>query len=151
MYKIVLILICATGIILNYMPVFAKESSMVKEKSQEMQKPDAKLILKNAGDTIYPENYLIKIELENIKPGRPMKIYQLEVYRKGSEKTLAVIKSPANERGQKILRVDDNLWMYFPNIHKSIRIGSRDKILGTDFNQAEFFFDFFSKTRRSCA
>lgn len=131
MRRIFLILTCCLSAIALYsMILFAQDNVLEKQLTAEE-------ILERAVRSIYPENYLAKIELENIKPGRPTKIYQLEVYRKGQDKTLAEITAPARERGQKILRVEDNLWMYFPNIQKAIRIGARDRLLGTDFNQGD--------------
>jgi outer membrane lipoprotein-sorting protein len=130
MRKIFLILSCLSAIAMYGMTIFAQDNEKKKQLTAEE-------ILEKAVRSIYPESYFAKIELENIKPGRPTKTYQLEVYRKGQDKTLAEITAPARERGQKILRVEDNLWMYFPNIQKAIRIGARDRLLGTDFNQGD--------------
>lgn len=133
MQKIILIIIYF-GVIISNFTVYAQDNEKNKKLTPEE-------ILEKAVRSIYPENYFAKIELENIKPGRPTKTYQLDIYRKGTDKTLAEIVAPAKERGQKILRVQDNLWMYFPNIQKAIRIGSRDRLLGTDFSQGDISRD----------
>lgn len=122
----ILISVSLSIIVLYTKFIFAQDNAITAEK-----------ILERAVRSIYPENYFAKIELENIKPETLTKIYELEVYRKGQDKTVAKITAPAKEQGQKILRVADNLWMYFPNIQKTIRIGSRDRLLGTDFNQGD--------------
>ena len=134
MKKTFLLFICLCVIVLYGTTLFAQETFLKKEKIEQLTAGE---ILEKAVRSINPENYFVKMELENIKPGRPIKTYQLEIHRKGQDKALAEITAPAKERGQKILRVKDNLWMYFPNIRKAIRVGSRDRLLGTDFNQGD--------------
>jgi outer membrane lipoprotein-sorting protein len=55
------------------------------------------------------------------KPRRTQTM-QLKMWTRGQDKALILIEAPAREEGIATLRVGDNLWNYFPRIHRTIRI-----------------------------
>jgi len=49
----------------------------------------------------------------------------------------AMFISPASEKGRSTLRLDENMWLYIPNIGKPIRITSLQSVVGGVFNNAD--------------
>jgi hypothetical protein len=45
--------------------------------------------------------------------------------------------APASEKGRATLRLDDNMWLYIPNVGKPIRITSLQSIIEGVFNNAD--------------
>ena len=44
---------------------------------------------------------------------------------------------PAAANGQEMLSVEDNMWVYMPNLKRALRIASRESFQGGDFNNAD--------------
>jgi outer membrane lipoprotein-sorting protein len=44
---------------------------------------------------------------------------------------------PASVKGQEILRLGDNAWVYLPNLKRATRIANRESFQGGDFNNAD--------------
>ena len=44
---------------------------------------------------------------------------------------------PAAAKGQEMLRVEDNMWVYMPNLKRALRIASRESFQGGDFNNGD--------------
>jgi hypothetical protein len=45
--------------------------------------------------------------------------------------------TPASEKGRATLRLEDNMWLYIPNVGKPIRITSLQSVVGGVFNNAD--------------
>jgi outer membrane lipoprotein-sorting protein len=74
-------------------------------------------------------------EIKVVKPRRT-KSMRLKMWTQGREKALVVVQAPPREEGIATLKVDDNLWNYFPRIRRTIRIPPsmmQSSWLGTDF------------------
>lgn len=57
---------------------------------------------------------------------------------------------PAAAKGQEMLRVDDNMWVYMPNLKRALRLASRESFQGGDFNNGDvlrvnYVADYLSK------
>lgn len=63
--------------------------------------------------------------------------YQFKILKRGLDKFRIWFNAPASAQGQELLRVNDNLWIYMPNIKKALRLASRDSFQGGDFNNAD--------------
>jgi outer membrane lipoprotein-sorting protein len=61
------------------------------------------------------------------------------------DKSRIWFKSPASVKGQEILRVGDNLWVYLPNLKRATRVANRDNFQGGDFNNADVLRVNYSK------
>ena len=60
----------------------------------------------------------------------------MDVWTKGEEKSLIIIRSPAREKGTATLKVDKNLWNYLPRIKRTIRVPPSMMLgswMGSDF------------------
>ncbi len=73
----------------------------------------------------------------NIEPDGSKKEFVLFTVKKGKDKVAAMFISPASEKGRSTLRLDENMWLYIPNVGKPIRITSLQSIVGGVFNNAD--------------
>jgi len=53
------------------------------------------------------------------------------------EKVAALFLSPASDKGRSTLRLNENMWLYIPNVGKPIRITSLQSVIGGIFNNAD--------------
>jgi len=63
---------------------------------------------------------------------------------KGTEKSFTEYLAPAREKGIKMLRIGDQLWMYSPQTDRTIRIAGhmlRQSIMGSDLSYEDFMED----------
>jgi len=63
--------------------------------------------------------------------------YKMHVLKSGRDKVRATFKEPATAKGQEMLRNGENMWLYMPNLKRSVRVASRDSFMGGDFNNAD--------------
>ena len=57
--------------------------------------------------------------------------------KKGKDKVAGLFLEPASEKGRTTLRLDDNMWLYIPNVGKPVRITSLQSVVGGVFNNAD--------------
>jgi len=84
-----------------------------------------------------PESFESYRKLINIEPNGRKKEFVLYTVKKGKEKIAALFISPASEKGRSTLRLDENMWLYIPNVGKPIRITSLQSVVGGVFNNAD--------------
>jgi outer membrane lipoprotein-sorting protein len=63
--------------------------------------------------------------------------YEMRFLKSRDDKVRVFFHEPASARGQELLRVEDNLWVYLPNLKRALRIASRQSFQGGDFNNAD--------------
>lgn len=95
-----------------------------------------KLLLK-VDRNLNPESYESYKKLINIEPNGRKKEFVLFTVKKGKDKVAALFISPASEKGRSTLRMDENMWLYIPNIGKPVRITSLQSVVGGIFNNAD--------------
>jgi len=76
-------------------------------------------------------------KLINIEPDGTKKEFLLYQARKGSNKMVSAFLKPESEKGRTTLRVDDNMWLYLPEVGKAIRITSMQSVVGGVFNNSD--------------
>jgi hypothetical protein len=84
-----------------------------------------------------PESFEAYRKLINIEPNGRKKEFVLYTVKKGADKVAALFLSPASEKGRGTLRLDENMWLYIPNVAKPIRITSLQSVVGGVFNNAD--------------
>jgi len=84
-----------------------------------------------------PESYESYRKLINIEPNGRKREYVLFTVKKGADKVAALFLSPASEKGRSTLRLDENMWLYIPNVGKPIRITSLQSVVGGVFNNSD--------------
>src|SRR4051812_27096401 len=63
--------------------------------------------------------------------------YEMKAWKSGDDKFRSLFSSPSNAKGQEILRVGDNFWVYMPNLKRAVRLAARESFMGGDFNNAD--------------
>ncbi|MFC1476990.1 outer membrane lipoprotein-sorting protein [candidate division KSB1 bacterium] len=61
----------------------------------------------------------------------------MKVWGEGKDKGYIEFLEPARDKGTKYLKLEDNLWMYLPNVEKVIKISGhllRQSMMGSDFS-----------------
>lgn len=56
---------------------------------------------------------------------------------KSEDKARVWFFEPASAKGQEMLRVGDNMWVYMPNLKRALRIASRESFQGGDFSNGD--------------
>jgi len=98
---------------------------------------DGNEILKKLDRNLSPESYESYRKLINIEPNGRKKEFVLFTVKKGTDKVAALFISPASEKGRSTLRLDENMWLYIPNVGKPVRITSMQSVVGGVFNNAD--------------
>jgi outer membrane lipoprotein-sorting protein len=94
-------------------------------------------ILLQVDRNLQPESYEMYRKLINIEPDSSQKEFVLYSVKKGADKMVALFLSPASEKGRSTLRLDENMWLYIPNVGKPIRITSLQSVVGGVFNNSD--------------
>ncbi len=98
---------------------------------------DGSTLLEQVDRNLNPESYEAYRKLINIEPNGNRKEFVLFTVKKGKDKMAAVFILPASEKGRSTLRLDENMWLYIPNVGKPIRITSFQSVVGGVFNNAD--------------
>jgi len=97
---------------------------------------DAKEVLSLIGhieQTMFPAIAVSNYKLTHFKNDQVLKTFAVEMSMKG-DKSLLVMTWPATSKHKFLLKSGDNLWMYFSDVRRSIRLSARDSFMGTDAN-----------------
>jgi len=94
-------------------------------------------VLLQVDKNLNPESYEMYRKLINIEPDGTKKEFVLYSVKKGQDKMVALFLSPASEKGRSTLRLNDNMWLYIPNVGRPIRITSLQSVVGGVFNNSD--------------
>jgi len=97
--------------------------------------PSADAIVKRADDVMDPGDYVANIEMKVKRQGEDDRVYRMTMRGSGSDKMLIAFDFPPREKGQAFLRSQDDLWVYLPNINKTLRIPKRQAFAGSAISQ----------------
>jgi outer membrane lipoprotein-sorting protein len=98
---------------------------------------DANELLKQVDRNLAPISYESYRKLVNIEPNGRKKEFVLFTIKKGLDKVASLFISPASDKGRSTLRLEDNMWLYIPNVAKPVRITSLQSVVGGVFNNAD--------------
>ncbi len=98
---------------------------------------DGDAILLQVDRNLNPESYEMYRKLINIEPDGSKREFVLYTIKKGQDKMVALFLAPASEKGRSTLRLEDNMWLYLPNVGKPLRITSLQSIVGGVFNNSD--------------
>ncbi len=104
--------------------------------SQEINEDGTKL-LKEIDRNLSPESFESLKKIINIEPNGTEKEFVLYALKKGNDKMVTTFLSPKSEIGRSTLRLDENMWLYIPNVGKPIRITSLQSVIGGIFNNSD--------------
>jgi hypothetical protein len=98
---------------------------------------DEAQLLRQVDRNLNPDSFESYRKLVNIEPNGREKEYVLFTVKKGRDRIAALFLSPASEKGRSTLRLDENMWLYIPNVGKPIRVTSLQSVVGGIFNNAD--------------
>jgi outer membrane lipoprotein-sorting protein len=98
---------------------------------------DGTEILKKVDRNLEPESYESYRQLTDIQPDGSRKVSVLYTMKKGRDRIVALFLAPASDKGRVTLRLGDNMWLYIPDVGRSIRITSLQSVTGSVFNNAD--------------
>ena len=98
---------------------------------------DKAQLLQQVDRNLNPESFESYRKLINIEPNGREKEFILFTVKKGKDRIAALFISPASENGRSTLRLDENMWLYIPNVGKPIRVTSLQSVVGGIFNNAD--------------
>jgi len=124
----------ALRISLHFLAIILLIGSIISFSSQDI---DGNAILAKMDRNLSPESFEAYRKLINIEPNGRAKEFVLFTVKKGTDKVAALFLSPASEKGRSTLRLDENMWLYIPNVAKPIRITSLQSVVGGVFNNSD--------------
>lgn len=110
------------------LPLSAMRAQNISEKlsaDQILQQSD---MSRNGWDS-----YAVHTTIENFEDGKMKDEGRFDVTMKGSTKTLVKFLN-ADEKGEYLLMVDDDMWLYMPDTRRPIRITPLQRLMGNASN-----------------
>ena len=98
---------------------------------------DGNDLLEKVDRNLNPESFEMYRKLINIEPDGAKKEFILYSVKKGRDRIASVFLSPVSEKGRSTLRIEENMWLYIPNVGKPIRTTSLQSVTGGIFNNAD--------------
>jgi outer membrane lipoprotein-sorting protein len=98
---------------------------------------DAAAILQRYDQVMGPPDFEGAATMTAHRPDGSTRAYQMRYWKSGEDKFRSAFDAPAAARGQEILRVGDNFWVYMPNLKRAVRLAARESFMGGDFNNAD--------------
>lgn len=98
---------------------------------------DGREILLRADKILAPDTFEGEMEMTAYGSDGSSRTYRMKIYKKTKKKVLVVFFYPNIEKGRKVLRVGDDMWMYLPSVKRSIRISPKQKFLDGDFTHGD--------------
>ena len=93
-------------------------------------------IIDKVDSIMAPELFTAKGVMEVEQDNKDKKYYEMTIYRR-AEKSLIAFTSPSVEKGRRVLRRGDDMWMYIPNVKRPSRISAKQDLMGGDFNNVD--------------
>lgn len=116
-------------------PVVSEEGTeeLAERMPASVEGPSAEDILKRADEVRNPsESFFMKVRVTN--NGEEEKPSQFDVSIKGNNRTLIKTLLPKRDRGRNLLMLDENMWVFIPNLKRSVRVGLSQKLTGQAAN-----------------
>lgn len=98
---------------------------------------DAAAILRRYDEVMGPPHFEAAAAMTAHRPDGSRRTYAMRFWKSGDEKFRTFFDDPPAARGQEILRVGENFWVYLPNLKRAVRLAARESFMGGDFNNAD--------------
>jgi outer membrane lipoprotein-sorting protein len=99
--------------------------------------PTANELVHRYDEVMSPKTFDALMEMVAHRQDGSTRAYKMRVLKSGDDKTRVWFLEPASAKGQEMLKVGDNMWVYMPNLKRALRIASRDNFQGGDFNNGD--------------
>lgn len=107
------------------------------------QQPTGKEILEKIDRNMSSDTQIIQSKMI-IHGARGSRTIESKSWTEGTEKSFTEYLSPAREKGTKMLKLEDNLWMYSPSTDRIIKISGhmlRQSVMGSDLSYEDMMED----------
>lgn len=94
-------------------------------------------IVKEIESRLIPGNFSVVYDFTNYRLDGTVSRYEVHFDIRDVDHARGVFTKPEREKGREVLRVDDALWTYLPDVGKTLRIADRDSFAGGDFSNAD--------------
>ncbi|MEN9797448.1 MAG: hypothetical protein RL653_1144 [Pseudomonadota bacterium] len=99
--------------------------------------PTPEAILRAYDATMGPPTFEAENELTSVREDGSSRTYVMRFLKRDLDKFRVWFREPASVKGQEILRLGENVWVYLPNLKRANRVANRDAFQGGDFNNAD--------------
>ena len=105
--------------------------------------PEAKEILNRVDRNMSSENRIMESSM-TIHGRRSSRTMTMRTYGEGEDKAYTEYLSPAREQGTKMLKLEDQLWIYSPSTDRTIQLSGhmlRQSVMGSDLSYEDMMED----------
>jgi outer membrane lipoprotein-sorting protein len=109
----------------------------------DAQNPDGDAILKKVDENLFSENKIV-VSRMIIHGRRGSRMIEAKSWQRKTEETFTEYLAPAREKGTKMLKLGDQLWMYSPSTDRTIMISGhmlRQSVMGSDLSYEDMMED----------
>lgn len=99
--------------------------------------PTAAEVLAKYDAIMGPATFESQAEMTATREDGSSRTYGMKFLKRDADKFRVWFSEPASVKGQEVLRLGDNSWVYLPNLKRATRIANRDSFQGGDFNNAD--------------
>ncbi len=90
-------------------------------------------IIKKCDDVRNPgESFVMQVDVAELSGDKNKSSF--DVFIKGKDKTLIKTNAPRRDKGRNMLMLEENMWLYIPNLKRSVRISLSQKLSGQAAN-----------------
>jgi len=105
--------------------------------------PEAEVILQKVDDNMTSDTRLVESQML-IHGRRNIRTVESTGYSEGNDKSFTEYLSPAREKGTKMLKLEDRLWIYSPSTDRTIQLSGhmlRQSVMGSDLSYEDMMED----------
>ena len=105
--------------------------------------PSGKTVLDKVDDNMSSKSRVLTAKME-INSARGVRTMESKSWGEGSEKSFTEYLAPAREKGTKMLKLDNQLWIYSPSTDRVIQISGhmlRQSVMGSDMSYEDMMTD----------
>jgi len=99
--------------------------------------PVAEDLVRRYDEVMSPKTFEAVMEMVAHRQDGSTRSYKFRALKSGLQKSRVWFVEPASAKGQEMLKVGDNMWVYMPSLKRALRIASRESFQGGDFNNGD--------------
>lgn len=99
--------------------------------------PTAAELVHKYDEMMSPATFDAAMEMTAHRDDGSARGYKMTILKGTDDKIRLRFDEPASARGQEMLRVGDNMWVYLPSLKRAVRLANRDSFQGGDFNNSD--------------
>jgi outer membrane lipoprotein-sorting protein len=98
---------------------------------------NANEMLKSVNAYVNFQDSVTAMQMQVLRQGKVEAEYDMRVHKLDSQRMRIEFLRPVREKGRRILRVGDKMWMFLPDLGKPIVISARQSFLGSSFSNGD--------------